>query len=129
MRRFVLVAAVLFSTAALPVSRPVTDLLSTYALNGTPKWLGTITSAGTSINNLTTAVPFSSTGDALKGKTILVQCDAVTRILPGLTNAASVTTAIGVKLAADERVIIMMRPDYGWLAVIGTTNCNVWELL
>src|SRR3990167_5807662 len=109
-------------------------------LSGRPVLLGTIT-ATTTKNNHTTAVPFNNTGNALLGKTLLIQPDSACYIGCGLTNAGTVTTANGVKLAADERVILTMDDIdssvaagefYGWfasVAVSGTTVLKVWELL
>jgi hypothetical protein len=98
--------------------------------NGTPVYLGTIV-ASTTKNNHDTASPFNDTGDALEGKFLLVQCDAAAYVLPGTANTTTVTTSNGVKLAADERVILSMAAGYKWLAalaVTGTANCKVWEL-
>lgn len=101
------------------------------ALNGSPSYLGTII-ATTTKNNHDTATPFNDTGDALKGKALMVQPDTACYILAGATNAGTVTTSNGVKLAADERVILTMTRDQGWLACVavsGTTNLKVWELV
>jgi hypothetical protein len=100
------------------------------ALSGSPSFLGTIV-ATTTKNNHDTATPFNNTGEALKAKILLIQPDAACYILPGSTNAATVTTANGIKLGADERVIITMTSNEGWLcalAVSGTANVKVWEL-
>ena len=100
----------------------------TRQLNGTPVLLGAIV-ATTTINNHDTAVPFNNTGIGLGGKVLLLQASAACHIYPGTTNAATATTANGVKLAADERVIITMNSTYGWLAVVGAATVRVWELL
>lgn len=100
-----------------------------HKLNGTPVLLGTITVAGASKNNADTAVPFSNTGNCLKGKTLLLQPSASVHVLPGTASNSTVTTSNGVKIGADERVIITMAEDYGWLAVIGTADVKVWELI
>lgn len=100
-------------------------------LNGTPNYLGVIV-ATTTKNNHDTAVPFNDTGEALKGKVLLIQPDAVCYIYVGTVNTATATTTNGIKVGADERVIIAMGSSYGWLACVsstGTTNCRVWELL
>lgn len=101
------------------------------AVNGTHVLLGTIV-ATTTKNNTDTAVPFNSTGEGLKGKTLLVQPDAACYILPGLLSTSTVTTANGLKLSADQTYVIMMGASYGWLAclsVSGTANLKVWELV
>jgi hypothetical protein len=110
--------------------KPLNGLPLADALNGSPTHLGTIV-ATTTKNNHDTASAFNNTGDALKGKLLMLQPDAACYVLAGTTNAATVTTTNGVKLAADERVLIRMRENQGWLAcvsVTGTTNCRVWEL-
>jgi hypothetical protein len=100
-------------------------------LSGTPVYKGTIV-ATTTKNNHDTAAPFLNTGEALTGKVLLIQSDAAAYILPGTTNAATVTTANGVLLGAYDRVVIAMGQSYGWLAglsVSGTANIKVWELI
>lgn len=98
-------------------------------VNGTPRYLGTI-AANTTTNNHDTASPFNNTGMALKGKVLLLQSDAACHVACGTTNAVTVTTSNGVKLAADERVLIHMNEDdgYGWIAVVGAANVKVFEL-
>lgn len=115
----------------MPALRPSSPSATTLKLNGTPVLLGTIV-ATTTKNNNDTATPFNNTGDALKGKTLLIQTDTACYILPGTANTATVTTSNGVKLGADERVILGMADEYGWLAglaVSGTSNIKVWELI
>lgn len=98
--------------------------------SGTPVFLGVIV-ATTTKNNHDTAVPFNNTGDALEGKKLLIQSDADCYLLPGVLNTATVTTSNGVKVFANERVVIGMRQGYKWLAALavsGTANVRVWEL-
>lgn len=98
------------------------------APTGTPVFLGVIV-ATTTTNNHTTAVPFSNTGTALGGKTILIAASAACHVLTGTTNAADVTTSNGVPLIAGEKAVITMLPNHGWLAVVGAASVKVWELL
>lgn len=101
------------------------------AVNGTHKYLGTIV-ATTTKNNHDTASAFNNTGEALKGKVLLVQPDAACYILAATTNAGTVTTSNGLKLIADQTYVIMMTEAHGWLAclsVSGTANLKVWELV
>lgn len=101
------------------------------AANGSPSFLGVIDATTTSKTNHQATTPFANTVDALKGKTILIQSSAACFILPVSTNTGTVTAANGVKLAADERVIITMGSAQGWLAAIlasGTGNVRVWEM-
>jgi hypothetical protein len=100
-------------------------------LNGTPVRLGTIV-ATTTKNNYDTATPFNNSGDGLAGKVLLIQADAAGYILPGTASTSTVTTSNGVKVSADERVIITMQSNYlslAALAVSGTMNVKIWELL
>lgn len=109
--------------------RPFID--SNTMLNGTPLFLGKIV-ATTTKNNHDTAVPFNDTGSALGGKVVLLQTDAACYVYPGTTNAATATAANGVLLAANERVVMCLGESYGWvaaLAVAGTANVRVWELI
>jgi hypothetical protein len=95
---------------------------------GTPVYLGVI-AATTTKNNADTAVPFLNTGDGLAGLTLLIHASAACYILPDTSLAATVTTANGVPVAADERVIIQMTPAHKSLAAVGTANVSVWKLI
>lgn len=111
-------------------------------LNGSPQFLGVITTVGSSSqNNHGTAAPFNNTGHGLAGMVLLVQPDIDCYIQLGTTNAAAATasaTSASMFLAAGERVTL--RPlsavqqqaaaDEGWLAVIGAAavNLKVWAL-
>jgi hypothetical protein len=98
-------------------------------IDGTPVKLGTII-ATTTKNNHDTATPFNNTGDALKGKLLMLQPDAACYVSFGTTNAATAATT-DVYLAAYERVLISMAENYGWIACVsvsGTTNLKVWEM-
>jgi len=106
--------------------RPFNDAAT--LLNGTPVYLGVI-AATTTKNNHDTAVPFNDTGTGLGGKTLLIQASAACNVRPVTTNAGTVTTANGVLLATNEKMIISMGESYGWLAVVGTANLSVWELI
>lgn len=95
---------------------------------GTPVYLGTI-AATTTKNNHDTAVPFNNTGRGLAGKRLVVQADAACHIAYGTTNAVTVTTGNGFALAAGQSVPHLMVGDYGWIAVVGTANVKVFELV
>lgn len=133
-----------------PPGRPPTSRDVEIVLNGRTRFLGVIVSAGTAVNNATTATPFcwqdSATMVTLKGKTLLVQPTAAGHILTSetasmlspavvVTTLASATPAAGtepgVKLQAEERVPFLMSPTDGWLQFIptsGSANLFVWEL-
>ena len=100
-------------------------------LNGCPSYLGVIV-ATTTKNNHDTAAAFNNTGEALKGKVLLLQSDAAFYLYPGTTNAATASTTNGVLVAANERVVMVMGSSYGWVAALsvsGTANVKVWELI
>lgn len=100
------------------------------AVNGTHTFLGTII-ATTTKNNNDTATPFNNSGEALKGKVLLLQPDAACYILPGTLSTTTVTTTNGLKVGADQTYVIIMGAGYGFLAclaVTGTANLKVWEL-
>lgn len=113
------------------------DLQFALALNGTPRYLGTIV-ATTTKNNHDTATAFNNTGDALKGKLLLIQPDAACHINFGTTNAITAVTsqtagAVSVFIGANERVIVRMDPEsgFGWIAAVavsGTANVKVFDL-
>lgn len=95
---------------------------------GTPVYLGTIV-ATTTKNNHDTATPFNNTGRGLAGKTVVLQADAACHVAYGTTNAVTVTTGNGFALAAGQSVSHRMVGDYGWIAVVGTANVKVFELV
>lgn len=100
-------------------------------LNGSPQYLGTI-AASTTTTNHTTASPFNNTGDGLAGKMLLIQPDATCFLRGVTTNSGTVTTTNGVYVGTNERVIITLKSDEGWLAVLGdggSVNARVWELV
>ena len=135
---------------------------TTNVLNGTPRFLGVLTSASATapVNNATTAVPFlfapiqpgssASIGPVnlngtLAGKTLLLQPTAQSLILPSgsasmtapqiviarqtATPTASVTP--GILLAANERVVLVMGFQMGWLQFLGdagAASLMVWEM-
>lgn len=109
----------------MPVRNPPLETLS--LTNGVPVFLGVIV-ATTTINNHDTVVPFSNTGQALTGKVLLLQPSAACHVGFGTTNAVTVTTANGVKLAADQLVTVAMGSDDGWIACVGSASLRVWEL-
>jgi len=102
---------------------------------GTPVYLGTII-ATTTINNHDTATPFNNTGDALKGKRLVIQTDAACHVAFGTTNAVTASasaTGNGYYMAANQSLSLRMDPidEYGWIACVavsGTANLKVWEL-
>ncbi len=101
------------------------------ALNGLHSYLGVII-ATTTKNNHDTAVPFNNTGDALKGKTLIIQSDAAFYLYWGALNTATATSTNGMLIGAGERAQLTMTRDAGWLAAVsvtGTANVKVWEMI
>lgn len=112
------------------------------AINGSPRYLGTIQSTGANvISNLSGAF---GAGDRL-----LVQPDATGYILPSEKSASPATVnsaTTGVKLAGDEKMYITLadattpglsvdnaglpvgEPYLQWISATGTTNLKVWSL-
>lgn len=103
---------------------------------GSPRYLGTINAGTTAKTNAEASTPFAATGDALKGKMLLIVTDAAVRLHGVATSDGDVTTTrnaagFGVPLAADERVVIRVVDDYPYLSVItasGSANVDIWEL-
>ena len=127
--------------AARRNSRSVTE--SIVKFSGRPTFLGVLV-ATTSVNNHTTAAPFNNTGNALLGKVLMLQSDAAFYLNVGATNAVTATTSAtgaSMLIQASERVTLTMDDIdgtvkagefFGWLAAIavsGTANVKVWELL
>lgn len=95
---------------------------------------GVLTSTGTSVNNTTTAVPFTVS----KGGLYAIQCDAPACVTagPGSATAASCTlssASAGVQLAAlqlyDVPLVTSGSKTADTLAMIsvsGTANCRAW---
>jgi len=131
-------------------SRPPTERDTLHYLNGVPTELGVLVSSGVlvAVNNATTANPFNSAvtcpgtmQGTLAGKTLLLQPSSAGFVAVGMTPALTIAnqttvpaapgTVHGVSLAATEKVIILMRPDVGWIQWIpsgGAGNLFVWEL-
>lgn len=128
--------------------------LLTTSLNATWVFLGRIVTAGTAVNNATTAAPFKheprggnpAPGDpinyenTLAGKVLIVQAvtDAVL-ILPGTSLAAMVAAPVtvaagvnpGLRFGVGERPNFVMGQQEGWLQIIseggGAATLLVWE--
>lgn len=131
-------------------SRPPTERDTIHYLNGVPTELGVLVSSGVTVavNNATTALPFNAAvtcpgtmQGTLAGKTLLLQPSSAGFVAVGLTPALTIAnqttvpaafgTVHGVAIAAGEKVIIMMRPDTGWIQWQpsgGAGNLFVWEL-
>jgi hypothetical protein len=128
-------------------ARPYTDRDMLQSINGTPVFLGALVSAGTAVNNLTTATPFAATRlgpdnfiNTLAGKMLLLQPTANGFILPAGSTAITLANQTvppaagmspGLLIGTGERVQLLMFPNYGWLqwmSQAGAGNLLVWEL-
>lgn len=120
MRRFLLTTAILACVSP--------------AMAGESRLLGTLTSTGTSVNNTTTAVPFSIP----LGAQVTLYCDAAGRLLTDTGSVALTGATKGVPVAANTyfptsvgrqfTLTISGAPSavLAWISVSGTTNCDVW---
>lgn len=98
---------------------------------------GVLTSTGTSVNNTTTAVPFTLGN----GGTYAIQCDAAAciRAGPGSSTASSCTLSsanAGVQVSAlqlyDVPLVSVGSKTADTLAMVsvsGTANCRVWRVV
>lgn len=100
-------------------------------LMAAPAWavdvyLGTVTSAGASTTNSTTASPFTIAA----GARISVQCDAATYLAEGTSNSPpTVTSSNGLRVEANALFDVAMTSTtvvLGILPVSGTSNCKVF---
>lgn len=94
-------------------------------INGQPSYVGTIASTSpTEKDNSNTGTPFTMSS----GYAYLIQCDAAAYVLPGTTAA---TSANGLKLAADDRFLLLFDSSTTKLHVLsasGTANCKVFRV-
>lgn len=105
---------------------PLIDPQLSQAVRGEPVLLGTIVVNANAKSNSDTAAPFNATGDALCGKTLLIQPDAACFIKQLATAGGTAASAAnGLKLAADEKYVMCMRRDKGFLSVFGAAAANV----
>lgn len=97
------------------------------------KYLGRLTSTGTSVNNTTTAVPFQIPSNAK----LTVYCDVAARILHESDSTANSGATTGVPLpattlfatsalSAKTRVGGVLSALMAMISVTGTANCDVW---
>lgn len=89
------------------------------------RYIGTLTSTGASVNNSTTATPFTlPTGDIFM---IAVQCDAAAYVGMGM-GSGTTATANQVKVLADQIYDIRTNQDtIAMFPVSGTVNCRVFH--
>jgi len=116
--------ALLFSAPVQALPRPYGDLNLAHRLNGVPVKLGTITTAGASTTNATTATPFTVVG----GSVIRVTCDAAAVFTVGSAAATAYTSAsFGSVMAAGVAQTFVLRTTDTSIAVAAAVavNCAV----
>ena len=96
------------------------------------RYLGTLTSTGASVNNSTTAVPFTvPSGSGVK---LAAQCDAAANVRSGSTGSSLVvTTTAGPNKGPLMAVNALMDIPFNSasnavaaVAVAGTANCDIY---
>lgn len=127
MKKLALIAGLfmgLVSLSAVAANRPYGELNFFHLLNGVPVKLGTITTAGTSTTNATTASPFTVTG----GNVIKVTCDAAAVFTVGSSASTTYTNAaFGSVMAAGVAQYFVLRTTDTAIAVAAAAavNCAV----
>lgn len=116
---------------AQAADRPTTDVQLLRAFSGTPVYLGRIDATGSSETNHQASTPFNNTGNGLEGKILLTESSATCDVGPVTTNTGTITAATGVQVIAGApgHKVFGMALGYKWLAVVGTCDVDVWELL
>lgn len=138
-------------------ARPPTERDMLHFLNGDPRsFLGVIQSTGSATNNATTTTPFNtgtaavaaaslnlgprSMAGTLAGKVLLMvptgpgyvqSAGSSALTISSLTLPLAIGAVPGVPLASNERFIMTMLPDSGWLQWLPFASANlwVWELI
>lgn len=117
--------------SAVAGERPRNDFVLFVRLNGEPSRLGVLTSTGTSVNQGTTATPFTIPSGAV----LKIICDVKAFVTVGTTASANYTaTTLGHPVLADTPYYVILQAgagnaDLASISAGGTTNCTVWNLL
>jgi len=123
-KRFLAILACLVMGLPLPAqARPTTDP-ALMLLNGVPVKLGTITTAGASTTNATTASAFTVTG----GSVLMVTCDAAAVFTVGSSASTTYTNAaFGTVMATGVPRFFILRDSDTTIAVAASAavNCAV----
>lgn len=113
-------------------------LLSALPALARERWLGRLTSTGTSVNNTTTAVPFTFAS----GIPLAIQCDSGASVRAGVGSSSAVSESAGAtkgtRVSTDQLFDLGRSGQkaadgtaYDTIAVIsisGTVNCDVFEV-
>lgn len=104
--------------------RNLSPAQTTVRLNGSPAYVGTITSGGTSSTTL-------SAGSLTPGCCYVLEADAKCYFAAQTSSAGTVTTANGKQIAADGDFYVWLKSDQTHIAVIsasGTANVKVFKM-
>jgi hypothetical protein len=96
------------------------------ALNGSPTYVGTISSSGAHADNAD-GTPF----DMPQGAVVMLVADAAGYFAPLTSAAGTVTTANGVPLAASSPFYFRVRESkafLGWISATGTAALRVFRM-
>ena len=96
------------------------------ALNGSPTYVGTISSSGSHADNAD-GTPF----DLPQGAVVMLVADAAGYFIPMATAAGTVTTSNGVPLSASSPFYFRIReskPFLRWISASGTAALRVFRM-
>lgn len=113
----------------------ISMLVASWVWAGENRFLGRLTSTGTSINNASTAAPFAIP----PGAKITIYCDAASRVLVDNPSTAASGATTGVPVAAatlfptsvgranGQQISGVASAQIAMISVSGTANCDVWQ--
>lgn len=113
------------------VTLTVALLLSPVAYAG-DNLIGKLVSAGTSVNNFTTAAAFKATAAAPLPRWLAIQCDAAVHYATGTGSSTAAVVADNAKVAADKFWEIRLADGENALAIIpasGSATCKVFAVV
>lgn len=136
------VGHVIGSTAAHAQTRSADTERTLKALNGSPKYRGTLYSYSANGHVTTNATTDAGNFTINSGALVLVQCDATAYALPALTDGGvrssvgavsvvSVSETTGVKIRSTDNFYMLLRNDengVGMDCASGTCICGIWEV-
>ena len=136
---FLVAAAILSVVLVLPPlaahARADTEVILGHQLNGEITKVGVLTSAGTTINNSDTAVPFTiASGNGINSscptRTILIDCDAAVNFKTGSTCSSTITDAnYGAYIAPHDIKQMVLKNDTTLICIDttgGAANCAIF---
>lgn len=113
-------------------ARPGDISLHEQEMDGVPVYLGRLVSAGTSVNNSTTATPFGAS-DTLRGLALCIVPTVAGHVAFGTsTSTAATADYASMPVTANTPVSFRMPSTYSYIAFIpasGAGNCSVFQLV